>query len=41
MIDSTIVKAPQQVATYKKDQALGRYRGGFRTKIHMRCDALG
>ena len=40
MIDSTIVKAHQQAATFK-DQALGRSRGGLTTKIHMMCDALG
>jgi transposase len=44
MIDSTIVRAPQQAATGRKkgpDQALGRSRGGLTTKIHLLCHALG
>lgn len=43
MIDSTIARAHQQAATGKgrKDQALGRSRGGLTTKIHMLADALG
>lgn len=41
MIDSAIVRAHQQAATYKKKQALGRSRGGLSTKIHMLCDGLG
>ncbi len=34
MIDSTIVRAHKQSATFKKNQALGRSRGGLSTKIH-------
>ncbi len=43
MIDSTIVRAHQQVANGKgdKDQALGRSRGGLTTKVHMLADTLG
>jgi len=44
MIDSTIVRAHQQSAGAQKvgeDQAIGRSRGGLRTKIHTLVDALG
>jgi hypothetical protein len=45
MIDSTIVRAHACGAGYKKDsgtlQALGRSKGGFTTKIHRVCEALG
>lgn len=45
MIDSTIVRAHACAAGYEKDsqdqQALGRSKGGFSTKIHALTDALG
>jgi transposase len=45
MIDSTIVRAHPCAAGYKKDsqeeQALGRSKGGFTTKIHAVVDGLG
>lgn len=43
MIDSTIIRAHQHAAGAKgqEKQALGRSRGGFSTKIHALCDALG
>ncbi|MEN5363247.1 IS5 family transposase [Brevundimonas intermedia] len=44
MIDSTIIRAHQHAAGAKKgdqDQGLGRSRGGFSTKIHIRSNALG
>jgi transposase len=44
MMDSTIVRAHQHAAGAKKgnqNQALGRSCGGFSTKIHAACDALG
>jgi transposase len=44
MIDSTSVRAHQQVATAKKegaDHCLGRSRGGLTTKIHVVVDAQG
>jgi transposase len=45
MIDSTIVRAHACAAGYGKDtqkqEALGRSRGGFSTKIHVLVDALG
>jgi transposase len=44
-IDSTIVRAHACSAGYEKDsqeqEALGRSRGGFTTKIHSLTDALG
>lgn len=44
MIDSTIVR-PRRCATGERteeqNQALGRSRGGFGTKIHLRCGAAG
>ena len=45
MIDSTIVRANQCSAGYHKNsqekECLGRSVGGFSTKIHALCDALG
>ena len=45
MIDSTILRAHACAAGYQKDsaqeQALGRSRGGFTSKIHALVDALG
>ncbi len=47
LIDSTIIRAhPCAAGALKKhgsqeDQALGRSRGGFSTKIHIAVDALG
>ena len=48
MIDSTIVRAhacaagaPQANSDEPEDQALGRSKGGFTTKIHLMTDALG
>ena len=45
MIDSTVARAHACAAGYGKDsqekEALGRSRGGFSTKIHALCDALG
>jgi transposase len=44
MIDSTIVRAHRCVAGEKveeQNQALGRSRGGFSTKIHLPCNAAG
>jgi transposase len=45
MIDATIIRAHPCAAGYKKGQqdqeALGRSRGGFTTKIHAVVDALG
>ncbi len=48
LLDSTIIRAhpcaagaPAQADSDPKDQALGRSRGGFSTKIHIVVDALG
>jgi len=45
IIDSTIVRAHACAAGYKKNsqeqEALGRSKGGFSTKIHTLVDALG
>jgi len=45
MIDATIVRAHACSAGYEKDsqdqEALGRSKGGFTTKIHTLVDALG
>lgn len=45
MIDTTIVRAHACSAGYKKDsqtqEALGRSKGGFTTKIHALVDSLG
>jgi transposase len=44
MLDSTIVRAHQHAAGAKggpQNEALGRSRGGFSTKLQAVCDALG
>lgn len=43
MIDATIVRAHACAAGYGKqnEEALGRSKGGFSTKIHAKVDALG
>ncbi|QBR84945.1 IS5 family transposase [Legionella israelensis] len=44
MIDSTVIRAHQHASGAKRgqeNQALGRSKGGFSTKIHALCDALG
>ena len=44
MVDSTIVRAHRCTAgekTEEQNQARGRSRGGFGTKIHVRCNAAG
>ncbi|HEV2601581.1 MAG TPA: IS5 family transposase [Candidatus Babeliales bacterium] len=45
MIDATIVRAHACASGYKKgestSQGLGRSKGGFTSKIHMKVDALG
>jgi transposase len=44
MLDSTVVRAHHHAAGMNggaDDQALGRSRGGFGTKIHLAVDALG
>lgn len=45
LLDSTIVRAHQHAAGAKgstaKNEALGRSRGGFGTKIHVACDGSG
>jgi transposase len=44
MIDSTVIRAHQHAAGMnggEDDQALGRSRGGFGTKIHLAVDSLG
>lgn len=45
MIDATIVRAHPCAAGYKKDsqekEGLGRSKGGFTSKIHVKTDALG
>jgi transposase len=45
MIDATIIRAHACSAGYKKDsqdqEALGRSKGGFTTKVHALVDALG
>ncbi len=45
IIDATIIRAHACSAGYGKDsqdqQALGRSKGGFTTKIHALVDALG
>ena len=48
-LDSTVVRAHQHAAGARKtgrepgaeDEALGRSRGGFTTKIHLRCEGYG
>lgn len=44
MIDSTVIRAHRCATgerTEAQNQALGRSRGGFSTKIHVRCNAAG
>jgi hypothetical protein len=46
IVDSTIVRAHPCAAGAEKngtadDQALGRRRGGFSTKVHLLADGLG
>ena len=43
-VDSTIIRAHQHAACARGGQhrhALGRSRGGFSTKLHIRCDGHG
>ena len=46
-LDSTVVRAHQHAAGARKenreaeDEALGRSRGGFSTKVHVRCEGQG
>jgi hypothetical protein len=44
-VDGTVVRAHQHAAGGKKgafqDERLGRSRGGFSTKIHIRCEGKG
>ena len=48
-LDSTVVRAPAACWWARKagrepgtgDEALGRSRGGFTTKIHVRCEGYG
>ncbi len=45
MLDSTVIRAHQHAAgaegSTAEAEALGRSRGGFSTKIHLGCDAVG
>lgn len=44
MLDSTVIRAHQHAAGMNgggDDQALGRSRGGFGTKVHLAVDSLG
>jgi transposase len=44
MLDSTVVRAHPHAAGARRqagEQALGRCRGGFSTKLHLRCDGRG
>lgn len=44
MLDGTVIRAHQHaagMASKEDDQALGRSRGGFSTKVHMLVDAHG
>ena len=44
ILDSTVIRAHQHAAGAAKgggDQALGRSRGGYRTKLHIAVDGLG
>lgn len=44
LLDSTVIRAHPHAAgmsTEADDQALGRSRGGFGTKVHLAVDALG
>ena len=44
LLDSTVVRAHVHAAGARRkagEQALGRSRGGFSTKLHLRCDGHG
>ena len=44
MLDSSVIRAHAHAAGARRrtgGQALGRSRGGFSTKLHLRCDAHG
>lgn len=45
ILDSTVIRAHQHAAgaegSSAEAEALGRSRGGFRTKIHIACDGMG
>lgn len=44
MLDSSVIRAHAHAAGAQRvagEQALGRSRGGFSTKIHLRCDGRG
>ena len=44
MLDSSVIRAHAHAAGARKavgERALGRSRGGFSTKLHLRCDARG
>ena len=45
LLDSTIIRAHQHAAgaegSSAENEALGRSRGGFSTKLHVACDGLG
>ncbi len=44
MLDSSVIRAHAHAAGARKaagEQALGRSRGGFSTKLHLRADAYG
>jgi len=45
LLDSTIIRAHQHAAgaegSSAENEALGRSRGGFSTKLHIACDGLG
>jgi transposase len=45
LLDSTVVRAHQHAGgaegSTAEEEALGRSRGGFSTKIHVACDGLG
>ena len=44
MLDSSVIRAHAHAAGARRmrgEQALGRSRGGFSTKLHLRCDGHG
>ena len=44
LLDSSVIRARAHAAGAQRtagEQALGRSRGGFSTKLHLRCDARG
>src|SRR4051812_17373437 len=44
MLDSSVIRAHAHAAGARRaagEQALGRSRGGFSTKLHLRCDGRG